>query len=114
MNTVSIVNWLEWFNTNALYNIPPTNTRYPIRYVINFFKAGMLPFCLLLMLFNDNFGDRAILYTALHGAYGIIWVLKDVIFGDPSFKIPGTISSNLFVASFLASYCMMPYLTITE
>lgn len=45
--------------------------------VINFQKGGTLPLCLVLMTFFKNFSPTAWMYTALHGSYGLLWVMKD-------------------------------------
>jgi protein-S-isoprenylcysteine O-methyltransferase Ste14 len=59
---------------------------FRFRDVINFQKAGTLPFLLVLMFIYQNFDDRAWIYLALHGGYGIIWLIKDLSFPDPAWQ----------------------------
>jgi protein-S-isoprenylcysteine O-methyltransferase Ste14 len=60
----------------------------PLRFrdVINFQKAGTLPFLLVLMVIYENFDARAWIYLALHGGYGIVWLIKDLSFPDPAWQ----------------------------
>ena len=97
-----------------MYNCPPDSFKYPLRYTINTTKAGVLPLCIFFMFYFGNFSSRAFIYAGLHGSYGLIWLGKDVIFGDKYFGFPATIMSNLFVGAVASSYYMIPYLTISE
>jgi len=47
------------------------------------------------MWYYDNFTTGAFLYLCLHGSYGYFWLLKDIVFPDPGFHRPVTISSFL-------------------
>ena len=55
-------------------------------WVINLQKAGTLPFVLALMWAYDCWTATAWTYAALHGSYGLCWLLKDRIFPDPSWE----------------------------
>lgn len=46
-----------------------------------------------MMLYYDNFSLGCWLYLALHGSYGLIWVLKDYTFPDASFQRKVTLLS---------------------
>lgn len=62
---------------------PKDRSRWiPMRYIINFFKLGAFIFMFLGMIYFDNFSKASWVYLALHGSYGLIWVLKDIIFPD--------------------------------
>ena len=39
-------------------------------------KGGTLPMCLVLMAACGNFSPTALLYTALHGGYGLCWLVR--------------------------------------
>ena len=51
-------------------------------WVINFQKGGTLPFVLGLMVLTDTWTSTAWTYLALHGSYGLIWLLKDAVMPD--------------------------------
>lgn len=85
----------------------------PIRYIINFQKGATLLLCLYLMESNDNYSLPAILYTISHGSYGLVWLLKELIFPDPKWEqkisLLGAFTVN---ATVLLPYWLMPYLLI--
>jgi protein-S-isoprenylcysteine O-methyltransferase Ste14 len=100
-------------NDWLFYDISCPGPRIPPRYIINAFKGSMLPFCLALILLYGNSSFRATLYTGLHGSYGIIWILKDYIFGDKNFATPATIASNVFIGIGLCLYQIIAFLAIS-
>ncbi len=55
----------------------------------------------ILMWYYQNNTPTAWVYLALHGSYGLVWILKDVAFPDPNWQkkvtIMGGINSFLFV-----------------
>ena len=55
-------------------------------WVINLQKAGTFPFLLLLIWIYGDPTPAAWIYTALHGSYGVAWVLKDTVYPDASFQ----------------------------
>ncbi len=86
-----------------------------LKHVINFFKLLTLPYCLALCYQYENWSYGALTYTALHGSYGILWLLKDWYwFPDASWEqaVPwyGAVNSGLIVAG----YWVAPYLLISE
>lgn len=70
-------------------------------WVINFQKAGTFFFMGWLMWVYQNDTPAAWVYLALHGSYGLVWILKDLAFPDPNWQkkvtILGGINSFLFV-----------------
>ena len=64
-------------------------------WVINFQKAGTFPVLLLLMWHYDNWSMAAWVYLAMHGSYGLVWILKDLAFPDPSWQVRVTILGGL-------------------
>lgn len=82
---------------------------------INVQKAGTAPFVFLLMSLYDDWSPDAWVYLALHGTYGVCWLLKDMVFPDPNWDaritILGGINSWLFV---LGLYWVAPILLITD
>ena len=54
--------------------------------IINLHK-GLTAFVVIgIMIFFDNFTIAPYVYLALHGTYGVHWLLKEKIFPDPYFK----------------------------
>ena len=84
-------------------------------WVINFQKAGTFLFVAMLMLVFDNFSTAAWVYMALHGSYGISWIIKHFAFPDSNWdkKITfgGALMSFLFV---LGPYWLFPFLLISN
>ena len=64
-------------------------------WVINFQKAGTFVFLLAAMAWYDNYSSAAWIYTAMHGSYGLVWILKDVAFPDPNWQKRITIGGGI-------------------
>lgn len=94
---------------------PPGPHCLPWYYIINAQKAGTLPYCVALMHAYNNWGSAACCYTAAHGAYGLVWLLKHFVFPDPSWSkkvtVLGFVNSFLFV---LGPYWLAPFLLISR
>lgn len=83
-----------------------------LRHVINLHK-GLTPVVVLgLMAAFGNFGSGPWLYLALHGTYGLLWLLKDRIFPDRQWE--QTVSWPVAISGFLALglYWLAPFLLI--
>jgi hypothetical protein len=75
-----------------------------MRLVVNIFKALTLFYCLALMTYFQNFSPATVVYTGLHGSYGMIWLLKDLITPDETFKKPVSILGSISVSAVLTAY----------
>ncbi|WP_227551266.1 isoprenylcysteine carboxylmethyltransferase family protein [Kangiella sp. HZ709] len=64
-------------------------------WVINFQKAGTFFFLGFLMWYYQNTSLDAWVYLALHGSYGLVWIMKDVAFPDPNWQRKITIGGGL-------------------
>jgi protein-S-isoprenylcysteine O-methyltransferase Ste14 len=88
--------------------------KIPLAWVINFQKGGTLLFVLGLMWYFNNYATEAWVYLALHGSYGLCWLLKDLAFPDKSWMekvtLGGAIMSFLLV---LGPYWVFPFLLIS-
>ena len=85
-----------------------------LRHVINLHK-GLTPLVVLgLMAAYGNFGSGPWLYLALHGTYGLLWLLKDRMFPDRQWE--QTVGWPLALGVFLALglYWLAPCLLITS
>ena len=60
---------------------------FPVHIIVNIQKGGTIFIMYLLMLYFNNFSTGAYTYLSLHGSYGIIWVIKDIIFPDKSMHV---------------------------
>lgn len=84
-----------------------------LSWVINFQKGGTFPFVLALMWWFDNWSTSAWLYLALHGSYGLCWLLKHFALPDPKWDVRvtfgGALMSFLLV---LALYWSFPVILI--
>ena len=67
------------------FNIGPKI--FPVHIIVNIQKGGTIFIMYLLMLYFNNFSTGAYTYLSLHGSYGIIWVIKDIIFPDKSMHV---------------------------
>ena len=63
----------------------------------------------LLMKYYNNYSTGAWLYLSLHGTYGLLWFLKDMVFPDKSFQNYLTIIPSILVSLFLLSYWLMGF-----
>jgi protein-S-isoprenylcysteine O-methyltransferase Ste14 len=63
--------------------------------VINFQKAGTFAFLGFLMWWYGNTTTAAWVYLALHGSYGLVWILKDLTFPDPNWQRRITIGGGI-------------------
>ena len=78
-------------------------------WIINAQKTGTIFLMFLLMIYYNNFSTGAWLYLSLHGTYGLLWFLKDMVFPDKSFQVKLTVVPALLVSLFLLSYWLMGF-----
>ena len=97
---------------HLMYHCPPGPPVVQHRLLINAQKGGSLPFCLLLMWWRKNWSSTAVVYTGLHGSYGLIWLLKDHVFRDKSWDQRITAVSATFTIIVLGLYWLAPALVI--
>lgn len=84
-------------------------------WVINAQKGGTLPFVLVLMWAYDCWTPTAWTYLALHGSYGLCWLLKDAAFPDPNWEKRVTFAGAFFMwVGALALYWISPWLIVSR
>lgn len=84
-------------------------------WVINLQKAGSLPFVLALMWGFDCWSATAWVYAALHGSYGLCWLLKDRVFPDPAWERKVTFGGAFVMwAAVLGPYWLAPALIVAQ
>ena len=85
-----------------------------LAWVINFQKAGTVPFIALLMWWYGNTSAAAWVYLGLHGGYGLAWFVKDLVVPDRGWQqrvtFGGALLSFLLV---LGPYWVFPWLMIS-
>lgn len=86
--------------------------RVPLNVVIDLHKAATGPFVLVLMQAYDVFSPAAWTYLALHGSYGVAWVLKDVTVGDRKWRTHVGIGGALGTWAFLTLYWVAPVILV--
>ena len=83
-----------------------------IKHAINLHKGLTAPFIIGLMLLHQNFALGAWVYLALHGTYGLIWLLKDQIYPDKQWEQEISIATGLTTFVLLGLYWVAPFLLI--
>ena len=82
---------------------------------INLQKGGTGLFVYWLMNKYNNHTPTAYAYLALHGSYGLAWLLKEAIFPDPNWQTKVTILGAVNAwAAVLGLYWVAPYLLISS
>lgn len=79
------------------------------KHIIDAFKGATGPFVLILILaFHRLENITAWVYLALHGTYGVLWVLKSNIFGDRQWEQSLTPVRAMMLVSGLSLYWLSP------
>ena len=92
------------FSNFMIYSIPPGPRFIPFNKLINIQKGSTWIIVLSMMIYFDNFSLGAWVYFALHGSYGICWILKDLIFPDKKFGENITLISASLPVSVMTIY----------
>jgi len=100
------------FNDWYLLNIPGGAGLCQPRQTINLHKGLIGPLCLVFMFAADDFSMCALLYLALHGTYGVLWIIKDVSYGDPSWARPSSLGSAIATFIFPLGLYYLPMLIL--
>ena len=87
---------------------------WKLAWVVNFQKAGTFVFLGLLIWYYQNGSAAAWIYLAMHGSYGLVWIMKDVAFPDASWQQRVTLGGgiNAFL-SVLGWYWVFGWLLIS-
>ena len=98
---------LRAINNHLMFDLGGGPRPWKAAWVINTQKAGCLPFFAFLIWFYADqtpwaTSTAAWTYLALHGSYGLVWLLKDMVFPDPAWQGRCTIPSALYLAAGLA------------
>lgn len=106
--------WLE-IRDHLAYDCLGGPRPFTAALVINVQKGGTLPFVLWLMWHHDVWSPTAWSYLALHGGYGLLWLLKDRWFPDPAWERRVTVAGALLMlATVLGPYWLAPWLLVSR
>jgi protein-S-isoprenylcysteine O-methyltransferase Ste14 len=84
-------------------------------WVINLQKGGTLPFVLAVMWAFDCWTPTAWTYAALHGSYGLCWLLKDAAFPDPNWEKRVTFAGAVMMwVGALLLYWIAPLIIVVQ
>ena len=65
---------------------------------------------IIISYYNQWDNETAWLYLALHGTYGILWILKSRIFGDKQWEQPTNLLFGILIFGLLVLYWIAPWL----
>ena len=104
----------QWF----MFNIGGGPRPFKMAWVINMQKAGSFPFFAFLIWFYADktpaaTSTAAWVYLALHGSYGLNWLLKDIFFPDANWQGRATLLSCVAGVFGLALYWLAGWLIIS-
>lgn len=109
---------LDRFNDRFLYNLGGGPRPLKFAWVVNAQKAGTFPFLGFLMWWYADTtaaatAPAAWVYLALHGGYGLVWLLKDLAFPDSNWQVRITLPSTVYAAIGLGLYWSFGWLLIS-
>ncbi|MBE9168690.1 DUF1295 domain-containing protein [Pleurocapsales cyanobacterium LEGE 06147] len=84
------------------------------KYPINLSKSLTFIFILGLMLAYDNFTIGAWVYLALHGTYGILWLLKDSLYPDKQWEQEISLVNAVLIFAIVSLYWVAPFILISR
>jgi len=84
------------------------------KHFIDIHKGATAPYVLLLMYyFNQWENVTAWTYLALHGTYGVMWVMKSRIFPDKTWEAECSVWYGFYIWSGLSLYWLTPLIIMT-
>jgi steroid 5-alpha reductase family enzyme len=87
----------------------------PHKYYIDSHKGLTGPFVLGLIAYYHAWDNvLAWIYLALHGTYGVLWILKSRYFGDKNWERPVSFGMGALTWILLSLYWISPWLIVTH
>ncbi len=84
-------------------------------WIINFQKAGTFLVVAWMMYVYQNYSTAAYVYLALHGSYGLVWLIKDLSFPDANWQRKITIGAGVLAFfAVLFWYWVIAWLLISQ
>ena len=104
----AVVVWL-------MTSVPPAKRRpLRIKHAINTHKALCAPVVVAFLIWRRCSTPHAYAYLAMHGLYGLTWLIKDQTFPDKSWEAPASIASFLTLFSLMALFWIAPALLVSS
>ena len=85
-----------------------------IKHPINLHKFLTFTFILGLMVVYHNFSLASWIYLALHGTYGILWLIKDSLYPDRQWEQEISVPAGISTFILLGLYWAAPFLLISR
>ena len=85
-----------------------------VKHPINLHKVSTFAIVLGLMVVYQNFSLAPWIYLALHGTYGIMWLIKDSLYPDKQWEEEISIIMGIVAFVFLGSYWVAPFILISS
>jgi protein-S-isoprenylcysteine O-methyltransferase Ste14 len=109
---------LRRYNQYMMFDMGGGPRPLKLAWVINLQKAGSFPFMAFLMWYYADqtpaaTSTAAWVYLALHGSYGLNWLIKDLLYPDPNWQGRATIPSSLFGVFGLGMYWLAGWIVIS-
>lgn len=106
------------FNQWTMFDMGGGPRLIKLAWVINLQKGASFPFLAFLIWFYADktpaaTSTAAWIYLALHGSYGINWLIKDQLFPDPGWQGRATFASCITGAIGLALYWLAGWIVIS-
>ena len=84
------------------------------KYFIDFHKGVTFLYILLLINWYSAYDNITIwVYLGLHGSYGVLWVIKSMIFPDKAWEIKTGFFYGLFILAGLSLYWISPWIIVS-
>jgi protein-S-isoprenylcysteine O-methyltransferase Ste14 len=85
-----------------------------LKHPINLHKGLTALVILAMMAVYNNFSTGPWIYLALHGGYGLLWLLKDRIYPDQRWEAEVSLGLGMTTFLFLGAYWVAPWLLISR
>jgi len=85
-----------------------------IKHFLNLHKGTTFILVLGLMLAYNNFTIGPWVYLALHGTYGLLWLLKDRIYPDKQWEQEVSLVNGIVVFGIVGLYWIAPFILISS
>ena len=84
------------------------------KHFIDSHKGATGIYILVLIAWYDAWANpTAMIYLALHGSYGVLWIIKSRIFPDSSWEKPCSLGRGLVIWAGLSLYWIAPWLIVS-
>ena len=84
------------------------------KHFIDFHKGITFLYILFLINYYSAYDNATIwIYLGLHGTYGILWILKSMIFPDNSWEVKTGFFYGLFILAGLSLYWISPWIIVS-